>query len=522
MALNKLQQAVVDSNDKRIVCLAGAGSGKSFTLLSRIDRLIESGIAADSILALTFTNAAAREMLNRFKRNHTEVNITPRFSTFHAFCYSLIVTDINIRTALGYSKIPMICSDATLKRFYAEAEQATGISPKSLDIQNKPTKITLLEKKDQEIFLKYVRRKLVENNFITFEMMCNDVCNLFIDNNEIILKYKDKYSCIFVDEFQDTDKLQWKFVQSFSDASIFVCGDTLQAIYAFRGADDSIIKALCKDDKWKKYPLKTNYRSDSSIIKYANNFSTYADKSYRIEMDSVNDGGIINDIKYSNFKDQDGLILKYLDTSKDTAILARTNKEIYFIQQMLKDNDIKFRNNHTTPNHTGVELCRSIEDDEYAIDWLSSFLNQDVYNQFLRDCLALSTADKFKLLPKFIGDNKTLSNMYHCYTYLKKLYNENDLERIAKYLVYEVHTSSRVLNSHESIADIVDILETNSNDTNSIYVGTIHSVKGLEFDNVIVTGVNTKAFSLEYEENKNLFYVAITRAKHNLTILRRS
>lgn len=794
--LNELQKKVVDSDSKRIVCLAGAGSGKSYTLLSRIDKLVDSGISADSILALTFTNAAAREMLNRYKKNHGGTQITPKFSTFHAFCYSLIVNNRDVRGKLGYSKIPMVCVEATLKRITTEAEQATGIK-KSDDAK------TLSEKREQEVLTKYIRKKLIEKNMITFDIMCYEVCQLFTQNDDSIKQYFDKYKCVFVDEFQDTDKLQWSFVESFKNSQIFVCGDVLQCqpagtkitmsdmtekniedikigdrvltynayngsyvkytekakhahtkrvlgiskhyadnvvrivtadvnscytkdhityarvhyegnedkyavyimsnekgwwrvgttklfiddarrqfgvrtrmrndkgnrvwilsicdtateawiieqrvaykfgipkiqwtgksydeykvsfvysvlpniesnvieclaeygrainypifttetvnkrysksfmfecrvgslipkifdivhmvqtdndlenefeqilgiedvesqnvyglnvednhnyvgdgilthncIYQFRGADDSIIKSLCNDDKWDKYRLKANYRSDKSIVDYANEFSIYADESYRVVMDNINGDGIVTECQYRTVDEQNGLIIRHIDKSKDTAILARTNKEVYYIQQLLKSSDIPFRNNHTTPNGIGIDLCKSIEDVEYAVDWLSSLMVSDVYNQFLRESLSVSVEEQMKLLHKFIGDNKFLRGIYKHYNYLKKLHGEDDIERIRKYLIFEVHTSSRI-NECTTVNEIVTTLETNSDDTNSIYVGTIHSVKGLEFDNVIVTGVNSKSFNLDYDENKNLFYVAVTRAKHNLTVLRR-
>lgn len=513
MGLNKDQEKVVYSNSSKILCLAGAGTGKSFTLLERINRLIDEGTSPDSILALTFTNAAAREMADRFKRKYNKGGLQPKFCTFHAFCYSLIVSDKAIREKIGYSKVPMICIEAVLKRITTEAEQATGITkddePKSL-----------ADKKQQEILKKYIRKQLIERNMITFDIMCSEVCQLFIDNDDLVKYYHDKYTNIFIDEFQDTDELQWNFAKSFKHSNILIVGDTLQAIYGFRGADDSIIKSLCTDKDWDVFRLPCNYRSDKEIVEYANDFSEYADESYRVTMDYVNDGGVVKDKTYSDYERQNSMILENIQENKDTAILARTNKEVYHIQQLLKSNGIDFRNNHTTPNSIGIDLCKSIDNVEYAVDWLASFLSKDIYNDFLRESLLTPVEDQTKLLSRFMSDNKTLATMYRHYNQLMKY--DGDIEKITKYLVYDVHTSSRILGECEDLSDIIEILETNSDDDTPIYVGTIHSVKGLEFDNVIVTGVNTKVFNLDYDDNKNLFYVAVTRAKHDLTVLRRA
>lgn len=520
MDLNKEQQSVVDSNSSRLLCLAGAGTGKTHVMLSCIDSIIGGGISPDSILALTFTNAAAREMLNRFKRNHKGLRSTPRFCTFHAFCYQLIASDIDVRSTLGYSRVPMICSDATLKRFYTEAEQATGISSKLLEVSNIGTKITLLDKKNHEILLRYIKKKLIENNFITFDIMCNDVCKIFETDNDISNRYHDMYKYIFVDEFQDTDENQWRFVESFNNSKIMVVGDTLQNLYSFRGTTNAIIKSLCTDDAWEIHRLTMNYRSDKTIVEYANNFSKYADSNYRVVMECCNAGGTVIDMHYNTFDEQNSYILNSIDKNVDTAILARTNKEVYHIQKMLTDHGIEFKNNHTTPNSIGIDLCKSIEDLDYAADWISSLLSKDNYNSYLRECLIIDDIkDRIRLIPKYADNNKSVLNIYHHFKYLYKMYSDNDIDKIIKYLVYDIHTSSRILSDCNTISDIIETLETNSDDSKSIYVGTVHSVKGLEFDNVIVTGVNSKSFTLDTEEQNNVFYVAVTRAKHKLTVL---
>ena len=122
MGLNPGQQIAVDNTSNKILCLAGAGVGKTFTLLHRISRLIEAGTKPDSILVLTFTNAAAKNMADRFSRD-----ATPEFKTFHAFCYSLLIKDAEVRSKLGYKDTPRIINDAEYKLVLNKAKLDSGV-----------------------------------------------------------------------------------------------------------------------------------------------------------------------------------------------------------------------------------------------------------------------------------------------------------------------------------------------------------------------------------------------------------
>ena len=117
MGLNTEQQFAVDCNDAKILCLAGAGAGKTKTMIARIVRLVNDGVDPKRILALTFTNAAAFEMKERYKLT-PNLDISrgvPEFRTFHSFCYSLIIKDLAIRQRIGYAQIPSVCDDAEFK-----------------------------------------------------------------------------------------------------------------------------------------------------------------------------------------------------------------------------------------------------------------------------------------------------------------------------------------------------------------------------------------------------------------------
>ena len=113
--LNEQQMAVVMSDEPRILVLAGAGAGKTHTMLERINRLIEEGQDPGSILVLTFTNKAAFDMRDRYKRSHVGKRI-PEFRTFHSFCYHLLIIDPTIRCSLGYSQPPTVGNAEAIKK----------------------------------------------------------------------------------------------------------------------------------------------------------------------------------------------------------------------------------------------------------------------------------------------------------------------------------------------------------------------------------------------------------------------
>ena len=126
------------------------------------------------------------------------------------------------------------------------------------------------------------------------------------------------------------------FAKTFKNVKLCVVGDTLQNIYSFRGADSSIIKALSIDPEWTKIKFTQNYRSDSEVVKYANNASKYGDDSYRIVMEPASEQeGLVKEIYYSKFEEMNSELLRFLHsecTTGTTAILSYTNKEAYFTQ----------------------------------------------------------------------------------------------------------------------------------------------------------------------------------------------
>lgn len=503
--LNENQMAVVESIASNILCLAGAGTGKTHCMLERIRYLIsEQDVDPRSMLVLTFTNAAACEMLYRYKVSVGAMHsiAMPTFNTFHAFCYNLIQTDIDILHDIGYSTIPDIVDDVQIKHVFQETVLLTGIKL-SMDKMLHP--VIARERADAKILTKAFFNALVKQNIITFDYLCLSVCNLFKKNSDIVRKYKDRYKYIFVDEYQDTDDIQHSFVMSFTDSNIFIVGDVLQSIYGFRGADSSIIKALVKDPKWTIYRLTENYRSTNSIIEYVNSFSkSYADESYRVEL-TADKIGVPVYIEVSSATSAynygrvelyilDKIIADYEIQTGSSAILARTNAEVKCITNYLKLNDISYTTNSS--DEELINMVRSAISDDYAVMWLSSKLDSVKYTRFLKSTMM---DDNYSLMNfrNLFGDYPEISDRLSTILELKETKSPEELFNMLNILINAKQLSVS---------------------NNELYVGTIHSVKGLEFDHVYVVDVNSVNFKLDTEENKNLYYVAITRARESLQV----
>lgn len=239
---NEQQLKAIECNDKHIVVVAGAGAGKTHTMIHRIKRLVDGGAEPESILVLTFTRAAALEMKERFISLSKGAVISPEFRTFHSFCYHLVLTDADVRLACGYSSVPAIADTADARRILAEAKNQSDFKVSERKMKDRKL-MTPKEVYQYEMYKKTLNRLMRAKNLITFDQLSTLVCELFEKNDPSIQMYKEKYKYIVVDEFQDTDNEQFTFISSFKDSNIFVVGDVLQCQPAgtkITLADDSI------------------------------------------------------------------------------------------------------------------------------------------------------------------------------------------------------------------------------------------------------------------------------------------
>ena len=489
-------------------------------LIERITRLVNDGVSPRGILALTFTNAAAFEMKERFKKANPDKQ-SPMFCTFHSFCYRLIAEDARVRAAIGYSTVPDIADDTAMKRLETEVKQQLGIKLSGATLSGK-SPLTAKERFEYNVYWKNYRKKLRDQNLITFDTLISGVCDLFVKCHECTVSYAKQFIHIANDEFQDTDPRQWEFIQSFKKSCLYVCGDPSQAIYSFRDADSSIIKSLASNPEWEVIKLFRNYRSTKQICEYAN--SIYGDDSALV-MKSERDGAEVNVVDADshrlicNVKDE---LMSYPNSS--IAILCRSNAEVDEIKQLLDTAGIKYSTNKT--DSSAVDMLRSVDDLEYRLGWLSSKLDAAQYTQWIRLCAIDESFKTWDAFEYHYGGDWRIKDDIKKIMQLQRMMTDVSLpyERargILSILGKEISgfgslTAKDLSDDKFTLKFCMDYCERAVE--SSLYVGTIHSVKGLEYDIVHVVGVNGKSFRLKGEEMLNLFYVACTRARDELYV----
>ena len=514
------QQAVIDNNNK-IVCIAGAGTGKTTTLVHRIAyEVSELNKDPNSILCLTFTNAAANEFELRYK-SLVNLEESPYFGTFHSFCYMLICNE-SIYRQLGYSSIPSILDESQEKLYIDKAvllsHVSLGKAKLKLSYYPKPK-----ENFEYRVFFKTFRKLLIKDSKITFDILCNDICDLFVKNDPSIMAYKYQYKSVYVDEFQDTDKKQWNFVQSFFGyANIFVVGDINQAIYSFRGADSSIMESILNNSDWNIDKLQTNYRSTTSICNFANSIFTNS----TVKLKSTRSGKDVYLLKSTN--ENVNSIWENLansqqnNTLSDTAVICRTNREVQLVCSYLEDNtfsvnglDVSLRFSNKVENSNEFYLKCALSD-EYYLNYLVSCLSAENRYYIMKNN-KMSVKYLKAIMSKFQYAHRISSLIEN----VRTLKNSESFKSFEAILKFETDNSRQYLISDFAKTYVPRILNNNAevslNDSN-LYIGTIHSVKGLEFKNVWVYGAGSKYFPLSNKEAQNLFYVACTRAKDLLIV----
>jgi len=523
--LNAEQQRAVDSNARKILCKASAGSGKTRILIERITRLVKEGVNPSDILALTFTNNSAFEMRERFKKANPDKQ-SPMFCTFHSFCYRLIAEDARVRAAMGYSTIPEIADEKTIKRLETEVKQQLGTKLSGAKLSGK-SPLTANEKFDYDIYWKNYRKKLIIANLITFDTLCWEVCDLFINNLKIVETYKEQYKHIVVDEFQDTGTDLWLFVRSFNQSNLFVVGDENQAIYQFRGGDSSIIKSLAVNPDWEVITLFRNYRSTKQICSYANNI--YGDNTSLI-MQSERDGCEVITVEPPSLTEAVQYVLhEGSDTQeRSTAILCRSNAEADSVKQILDSRNIPYNTNKA--DNSAVDLLRSVDDLEYRLGWLSSKLDAAQYTQWIRLCAVDRSFRTWDAFAYHYGDDWRIKKDIERLRQIEYLMSDSSLpyERARSIITFltgkEIpgfgsFTGSDLADDESTLKFCADYC-TSCPESN-LYIGTIHSSKGLEYDIVHVLGVGSPSFKIDGEEMLNLFYVAVTRCRNELYVYRR-
>ena len=282
--LNESQLKAVVHPGGPLFVVAGAGTGKTRTLTARIAYLIMNGVKPEHILAVTFTNKAAREMKERVIQMTGPHAIDVWLYTFHAFGLQILRRHI-AELPYGYKVTFSVIDEEDGKKIISDAIKELGLDIRQFSIKNLKNLIALFKTKrlpqfeqtnEEKIYKKY-QQYLYDNQLVDFDDLLLYPLELFTDYPHLRNRYQSEFEHILVDEFQDTDIVQYKLLKVLGAVhrNVFVVGDPDQSIYSFRGANYMNSELFVRDFHAEKVVLDKNYRSTTKILKAANKLIAY-------------------------------------------------------------------------------------------------------------------------------------------------------------------------------------------------------------------------------------------------------
>lgn len=587
--LNNEQKKAATFKDGPCLVIAGAGSGKTKVLTTRIANLIENGVKPYNILAITFTNKAAGEMRERV---NNIINAHDAFiGTFHSFGLKIIRENnalFNLTSAFTLidtedqtSIIKKIMKDINITdKMISPAFIKSKISFIKNNMLSDSEIANFLISENEKIAVKiyYEYEKILKrNNTLDFDDLLKKPVELFNSNKEVLEKYQDKFKYILIDEYQDTNEVQYKLVKLLSKKylNLFVVGDPSQSIYAFRGANYQNILNFEKDFKGcTVIKLPQNYRSTQTILDAANEVISH--NKQRKDLDLFSDLGQGVKIKYiRTFNDSmenkrvvDEIQKLYEEgyNRKDMAIFYRTNAQSRSIEDALVKANIPYKvfgsfyfykRKEIKDLLAYLKLIANPSDDvslervinepkrkigDKTIENLrekARSLNISMFEaidsgkelEFKNLILNLIEISKDTSITGLIDKTLELSKMKETYENDKSLESDIRLENLMEFRsvseTYEKETGNVNLSDFLMEVSLVSDAAEYSADADAVTLMTVHSAKGLEFKVVFIIGLEENIMPIskalyddeELEEERRLMYVAITRAKEKLYLL---
>lgn len=555
--LNEMQKKAVTHKDGPLLILAGAGSGKTKVLTTRIAYLIkEEGVNPKNILAITFTNKAAGEMKERIEKLIGKTNL--QASTFHSFGVKILRENYD---KLGYKNNFVIMDSDDSLTLVKKIIKDLGYDPKRFSpymIRNKISsnkaefvmpeeykKFVHCEEDDivYKVYKKY-QEILFKNNSVDFDDLLILPLKLFKENPEVLNYYQEKYRYILIDEYQDTNQAQYLIVKSLAEKykNIACVGDNDQSIYMFRGANYKNILNFEKD-----YPtaeiimLEQNYRSTKTILNAAN--SVIKNNNFRKDKNLWSDkeeGEKISFYKAYDEVDEVFYIIRKIKelvssgaSYQDIAILYRTNAQSrIFEQELLKQNlpfriigsfyfysrkEIKdllayLRLIHNSDDDISLMRCintpkRGIGPKTISeIEESATFYNTSMFSaikdgkalEFKKIILELKEDLNNCSLTEFIEKVLEKTGMRKALQEEKSLEADIRLENLEEFKSVTKNFEERVgvISLEEFLLEVslVSDIEEYKDDPNRVTLMTVHAVKGLEFPYVFMSGLEEGIF----------------------------
>ncbi|EMS7836044.1 UvrD-helicase domain-containing protein [Campylobacter coli] len=593
--LNESQKEAASHIDGPMLILAGAGSGKTKTITTRLAYMIgEVGIPAINTLTLTFTNKAASVMKNR-ALSLLNSNENPLLCTFHKF--GLLFLKLHIER-LGRKNNFIIIDNDDSKKILKELINDDKTSPhqilqfishfknESKSVQDVFNDLELL--KDNEIkhqalqkiaiYYQNYQEYLLKHNFVDFDDLLF-LTNTLLENDQNFAKEQSSfYRYITVDEYQDTNALQYKILKNLCcvHENICVVGDDDQSIYSWRGAKiENILNFQSEFSNVKLVKLEQNYRSVGMILKAANNLISHNKKRLgKTLLCTKDEGEDVQILSSDNEKIESALVAKKIKEllnagvyAGEIAILFRINALSRSIEEAFMKEKIPYKLLSGMRFYERLEIKDLIcylrilinpNDDlsfkriinrpkrsigEKALQNLEDYAQKRKISLFEALCESDGGVGIFSLKKAQNEAKKFMQNIYKLreYSDLKKMIeNFEELFALKEFYALQEDGDERVLNIDEFYASIKEKIKEEPQTTledilseisllsdqdgiegECVYLMSVHASKGLEFDHVFIVGLEEGFFPLnesDIEEERRLAYVAITRAKKCLSL----
>ena len=612
--LNEQQKEAVIHMNGPLMIIAGAGSGKTKVLTSRIAHLMNSGVDSFNILALTFTNKAAKEMKERVEKTlgNTEAR-NLYIGTFHSVFARLLRSEAS---KLGFPQSFTIYDTDDSRSVLKAVINDMGLDDKHYKpniVHNRISSAknaligpveynsnTMIQQEDArskrpaigEIYASYVAR-CFKNGAMDFDDLLFKMHELLRDYPEVLHKYQHKFKYLLIDEYQDTNPVQYQIAKLLAAVheNICVVGDDAQSIYSFRGATIENILQFQKDyDDVKLVKLEQNYRSSASILEVANhviknnqgqipkNLWTENEEGEKIKlvrtMTDNEEGKFVADAIQENK-------LRNHFYNNDFAILYRTNAQSRSFEESLRRTGIPYKIYGGLSFYQRKEIkdyiayLRIIANtkDEEGLKRIINYPARGIGKTTVEKCLViageqnitfyevlekakafgfkagtLTAIEEFVTMIKYFQNQLTKHNAYDVAVQVgkhtnivKELFNDKSTEGLARYEnIQELLNSIKEWTESPSNEDgeqgdkglgaylqqitLITDADNDKNEADSVKLMTVHAAKGLEFACVFVVGLEETLFPSgmsvntreELEEERRLFYVAVTRAKRHL------
>lgn len=600
--LNPEQYRAVTTVNGAILIIAGAGSGKTRVITFRIAHMLDMGIPQSQILALTFTNKAAKEMADRVKELTQRKLQNLTVSTFHAFGVKVLRADID---KLGYRENFSIYDETDRTALIKECGRELKFSPDALDIYKISQLFSNIKtgrknwQTENDMYRQLYdcyQEGLKLYNAVDFDDLIVLPIKLFRENPDVLERYRDRFKYIMVDEFQDTSHQQYELMHLLADENVAVVGDDDQSIYSWRGADYQNIINFEKDFKVTEIRLEQNYRSTGTILDAANGVISHnTNRKDKKLWSGKGEGKPIeiympeNETEEANFiaESIQGIAIEEKKTYDDFGVLIRANTQSRYIEEAFLQANIPYTMSGGTSfferkeikdiisylrviaNHDDdINLLRIINVPRRGIGRAAiQVINEEAeklgstlwtaiqslvqaedsaasenLKEDLQDFVNLIESNRQKLLSGR-GLSKKVREMVEEINYKDYLITEYSksekavrfklkniellLEMMERWEIDPDNTNPSLFNYLNRITLMSRDNGDDENDKGKVNLMTIHASKGLEFPVVFIAGAEEGLIphqrsvdenSGNVEEERRLFYVAITRAREKLII----